>query len=66
MLVREVGNRIVPSVEGLAREAWVGRLWYEMCDALGCVCEPFFGMRTEPLMRRRGLLQLAHANDPSH
>lgn len=45
-------NRIVPSVEGLAREAWSWEVvCHEMCDALRCVCEPFslLRMSTEPL-----------------
>lgn len=53
-------NRIVPSVEGLAREAWSWEVvCMIMCDASRCVCEPFLReWAPNRLMRHRGLLQL--------
>ena len=59
-------NRIVPSVEGLAREAWSWEVvCMIMCDALRCVCEPFLRERApNRLMRRRGLLQLVRPSVP--
>ena len=59
-------NRIVPSVEGLAREAWSWEVvCMIMCDALRCVCEPFLReWAPNRLMRHRGLLQLVRSYVP--
>ena len=61
-------NRIVPSVEGLAREAWSWEVvCMIMCDALRCVCEPFLReWAPNRLMRHRGLPQLVRCLTASH